>query len=207
VNKSNLSKSHLLILVILCVSFPLLLLIFESKLITYLHIHFIVSALLIICYIVLIYQKYFMQTKFLWIFFFSLIFYPFFIIAAFPFSIKAILAPILLIVLGLVMPFVSLKATWWFYTIGGRYPLPDEHKWLNKKRGVGRENKEKYSDFVARVGKMLVPIGVVVGMLLAKTQNDVFIVMLLKLLSLLGIFGLGLTVGAKLKKRKISSQS
>lgn len=139
--------------------------------------------------------------KLLAIIFVVIIFIVFFLIASLPFSPLRILVSIMLTISGFIIPFVSIKTTWWLYTLGGIQPLPEQHKWLAKYVNYKDESKVGYKDYVQRLSYIAIPLAMIFTQIAMSGGYDSLVLLGLKLLSLFIIFGLGLTLGTAIKKR------
>ena len=125
---------------------------------------------------------------------------PFFLLAAYPFRASNFLTTLILLVFGAALPFWSRNLTLWFYTIGGIFPLPAQHSWLLSSDAKANNYRSQ------RNLKTFIGIGVALGYTLYSVLSNKLIVdilLVLKLLSIVSVFGLGMTIGADLKKRSL----
>lgn len=129
------------------------------------------------------------------------LFLVFFALASWPLSMFSVILSSFLALLGIIIPFVNIRLTWWLYTTGGRTPLPEQHKWLEQKANALSKTKVTYTDFVS----LAVPITTFVGFLgyLVLRRNLAFSLLFMKVLAIPLVFGLGLTFGTNLKKRQL----
>lgn len=123
-----------------------------------------------------------------------------FILASFPFSPVSLVISTILSLIGLSIPFINIKATWWLYTLGGRVPLPEEHLWMLK--NINHKNKAKmgYKEYIKKSSSIVIPFMLTVAYVFIYLKIDSILLSLLKLLCLISIFGIGLTFGAMMKK-------
>ncbi|MCB0214505.1 MAG: hypothetical protein KDJ52_34515, partial [Anaerolineae bacterium] len=129
---------------------------------------------------------------------------PFVLFSIYPFTFTGVLLVFMLSLIGIGLPYWSREMTVWFYTLGGLFPLPDEHKWLL----VGHKGDVKSGRYstklIERLGSVGASIGIVIFLMVRNSPVSTLLIVM-KLLSLIVIFGLGLTLGASLKKSSLQS--
>lgn len=127
---------------------------------------------------------------------------PFFLFASSPFTPFDLLMSGVLIVFGIVLPFWSIRATLWVYTLGGLTPLPDEHKWLlGKNKSVNKKSND-YKSYIEASSSFAFGIGYII-FLISRNNPSIDILLVMKILSVIIIFGLGIAIGTDLKKRTL----
>ncbi len=126
---------------------------------------------------------------------------PFWILAAYPFSVSNFMVTIALVLFGLTLPLWNKYFTWWFYTLGGLAPLPEVHNWLIDKKNK-KHSGEKYQNFMKSSAAFGVIIGVV-SVSFTRTVGYSGMIIFMKYLSMLVIFSMALTMGADLKKKHL----
>lgn len=112
---------------------PLILLIVDSKSKIYLPYHLVITSVLLVLNTInnVIYAPA-STSLFLKIIFAFTFLYPFTVIAAYPFIDTFYWFVFLLFIIGIIIPFISLKVTWWIYTCGGIIHLNAGSQWLAK---------------------------------------------------------------------------
>ncbi|MBP9758478.1 hypothetical protein KBD45_02185 [Candidatus Dojkabacteria bacterium] len=128
-----------------------------------------------------------------------------YLIVLLPLSLLSILITLLITISGVILPFINIKATWWCYTLGGKLPLPKENLWLSQKQ-IKTNNlmNDPYKKFIRKIQNQsysLIPLLIAFVNILINYQKIQLLLLILKILSSLSIFGLSLTLGTALRKK------
>lgn len=129
---------------------------------------------------------------------------PFFIFASTPFTFLSFVLSFILVLLGVLLPFWSRKATLWFYTTGGLFPLPDDQRWLLDSNDP-TPKKGSYMKYIKSKIGVFVFLAILSPYIIKFIFGDSNVVGLriMKILSMIIIFSIGLIIGANLKKRSL----
>ncbi|MEX2028422.1 MAG: hypothetical protein WD988_02890 [Candidatus Curtissbacteria bacterium] len=198
--KETWSLKSLFGLIIICLLFPFIIVVFDGSLIRYWIIHLFLSLLLITVVIFFRINKKYSSTYYP-LGTILLLLYPFLVIGAYPFNIASIGIIFLLLLLGLALPFYSIKSTWWFYTLGGLTPIPKEHEWLQKKAGVANKKGLSPKEMLAYILPFVLLSYVILKFLLR--SNDSLAPLVIPLISQFCTFSIALTFSTRLKRMKL----
>ncbi len=100
---------------------------------------------------------------------------------------------------GAILPFTSLYMTWWFYTIGGKFPLPVQHKWLTQSLKI-KGSKTINAAGVTAFAMLGAAIGQIIyfGYFKNHSQN---IALFFQVLIPILVFGFALTTSTAIKRK------
>lgn len=194
----KISAKHLFTIALYAMLFPLIVLTFNNAPSLFLNIHVKISLMLVICLLTMqIFKNRLANT--MQTFIITLVFmYPSLVLAAYPFSFLSGVFVLLLVTSGLLIPIFSIKTTWWLYTMGGKFPLPNDAKWLGKSKG-------NYESFIKTNVMVLFPITLILlklsrmfGVSTFSQANTAALV--LNIISTIVVFGLSLTLGMHIRK-------
>jgi hypothetical protein len=126
---------------------------------------------------------------------------PFSILATYPFDYISISLVLCVLFFGLTLPQWNIYLTWWFYTIGGLFPLPKDHNWM-----IGQKNYKSsgraYTEFVLKTAGVT-STGSLIGVFIINNFGVSGALLFLKALSISLLFAFALTFGADTKKRSL----
>lgn len=122
---------------------------------------------------------------------------PTFAVSAYPFSLISISLALLLFILGFILPFVSIYATWWIFTLGGRLPLPQQHAWIAPDK---KASQKEYIKALSTIFPFIIVL-IFLGQNLSFDTAFIF----LKPLAWFVIFHLGMTLAVLIKGRNITA--
>jgi len=183
-----------------CLFMPFALLAFDPSVLGYWQLHVLFSLLLIGFVLVLRLHKVYSQTYYP-LALILLFLYPFFIMSAFPFTVFSIGAAFIVMLGGLLLPFVSIKSTWWFYTLGGRMPIPKEHEWLQTEAGVAKEKGLEPKEMLEYIFPFML-VGIGLAQFLQRTDESIALLIMYFLFQFCS-FGIGLTFATRLKRMRL----
>lgn len=123
---------------------------------------------------------------------------PIFLYSLYPFTLSAFLILGLIIALGYIVPFISIKATWWLYTLGGKLPLPKKVAWLKEEVYPGEIRNASLQEMGDWTIRITIPI-LFLSLIIYRAHGNI-VLFLLHLMSLIGVFGGSLAFGVKAKK-------
>lgn len=122
---------------------------------------------------------------------------PFMAISAYPPSSLSISLTLLLFILGVILPYASVYATWWIFTLGGRLPLPQQHAWIAPDK---KASQKEYIKVLSSIFPLIIVL-ILLGQSLSFDTAFVF----LKPLAWFVIFHLGMILAVVIKGRNFHS--
>lgn len=124
---------------------------------------------------------------------------PLMAVSMYPPSYLSISLTLLLFILGVVLPYINIYATWWIFTLGGRLPLPQQHAW------IAPDKKASQKEYIKALSASL-PLILVLSLLGRNLALDTIFVFL-KPLAWFVIFHIGMTLAVLIKGKNITAQS
>lgn len=104
-------------------------------------------------------------------------------------------------IVGAILPFTSLYLTWWFYTLGGKFPLPIQHKWITQSlkitgtKTIGAAGLTAFAMIGAAIGQIIY-----IGYFKNHSQNiGLFFQFIIPVL----VFGFALTTSTAIKRKQL----
>lgn len=197
-NKQILKKFDIVVgLSLVTIILPYILLFFDRKLVTYQTYHLIISiSFILVIFILSLFIKD-QKNKVLQILKSIAFIYPLFLLASYPFTFLSLLIAITLLCTGLLIPFISLRITWFIYTLGGLVPLPKEHVWFQNKLNLPKKKGAVIKD-VAVFGFLFGQFLFLISRYLNLDDNKVLL--LVQLMFSMCLFGYSLAVGLAFEK-------
>lgn len=200
--KKELSNKQLFTLILYAVFLPLLTLTFSQTPAIFFTIHMVASISLLCVFSLLILKHRLNKNARFFIPMLAVI-YPSLVFSAYPFSLHSFVLVLTLVISGLLVPIFSIKATWWFYTLGGRFPLPSDAKWLGRNTG----NYESFVNSSMSNVLILLPVMLIFLQLsrmfgVSDVAQSDMVALVLGVLSSITVFGLSLTFGMHIRKRR-----
>lgn len=123
---------------------------------------------------------------------------PILVLSLYPFTILSFLILGSVIILGYITPFISLKASWWLYTLGGIFPLPKKVGWI--KEGINTGEVRDASSQELKNWTVKFSIALLFFSLLIYEKHPNLIIFILQTVALIGIFAIALAFGVKARR-------